>query len=343
MVQRVPAEEFLQLARTVPVIDVRAPAEFARGHMPGAISMPLFDDEERAAVGIMYNRQGRAEAIEKGLEIFGPKMAGFVSRVRDAAPGGKILVYCWRGGMRSDSIAWLLGTSGFEAVVLEKGYKGYRAYIHDAFERAQPMAVIGGMTGSGKTELLELLQERQLQVIDLEGLAHHKGSVFGSLGMPEQPTNEQFENDLGHKWLELSKDRLVCLEDESIGIGRNSIPKPLFDQMQQAPLIFIDMPMEARVERLFREYAHFSPAFLKPMISKVSRRLGGEHTQAAIRAVDNGQLRDAIRIVLRYYDKAYAHEAGKREKEKIVYITAEDEHVEKLLPALLGLTSAMNP
>lgn len=340
MVQRVSSEEFLQLARSVPVIDVRAPAEFARGHVPGAYSLPLFDDLERAEVGIMYHWQGREEAVKKGLEIIGPKMREYVEKARVLAPGGEVLVYCWRGGMRSESIAWLLSTSGMEVKVLEQGYKGFRRHIHAAFEREQPVIIVGGLTGCGKTEFLNQISNFKFQVIDLERLANHKGSVFGNLGLPEQSTHEQFENDLGMAWLALDPDKPVFLEDESINIGLVSIPKVLFDRMRTSPLVFIDMPLESRVERLNREYAHFDPEVLKEMIRKITRRLGGDLAKSAIKDIDEGRLRDAIRTSLVYYDKAYSF--GKEEDQKrLLTLKASDDCVEPLLETLLNVKCSM--
>jgi len=343
MVQRVSPEVFLQLARSVPVIDVRAPAEFARGHVPGAHNLPLFDDLERAEVGIMYHKKGREEAVRKGLEIIGPRMKEYVDKARALAPEGRVQVYCWRGGMRSESIAWLLGTAGMEVKVLEHGYKGFRRHIHAAFKIERPVIIVGGLTGCGKTEFLNQISNFNFQVIDLEKLANHKGSVFGSLGQPEQPTNEQFENELGMAWLALDPDKPVFIEDESINIGMVSIPKVLFDRMRLAPVIFIDMPLECRVERLFREYAHFKPEVLKEMIGKIMRRLGGDHAQSAIRDIEAGRLRDAIRTALTYYDKAYSF--GKKDsQERLMTLHATNEQIEALCSEFLNQQSEiLNP
>lgn len=318
MISRLPAEQFLEKAKQVPMIDVRSPAEFAHGHIPGAHNLPLFDDLERADVGTLFHRAGRNEAVKKGLEIAGPKMRYYVDEALRLARNGELLVYCWRGGMRSDSMAWLFNTSGIGAYVLDKGYKGFRRHFKASFERPQPMIVIGGMTGSGKTKLLEMISGLGFQMIDLEQIANHKGSVFGNLGLPEQPTNEHFENLLGMAWLDLDPTKPVFLEDESFNIGRDSIPKVFYERMQSSPLFYIEMPREQRVDRLFLEYGRFSPELLSRMIDKIDRRLGGEKAKEARQAIAEGRLKDAIRISLEYYDKAYLFDLEKKKRQNIL-------------------------
>jgi tRNA 2-selenouridine synthase len=351
MINRIPAEQFLAMAQSVPVIDVRSPAEYARGHIPGAQNVPLFDNMERADVGSVYHRSGREEAVRKGLEIVGPKMQKYLDEALKLAADGEVLVYCWRGGMRSESMAWLFSTAGIKAAVLEKGYKGFRTFIRSSFERPQPMIVIGGKTGTGKTEIIRRISEmpiaatspdHKLQVVDLESLANHKGSVFSSLGLPDQPSNEHFENLLGMTWLGLDPSRLVILEDESFNIGKVSLPKPIHVQMQAAPMIYVDMPMDSRVERLFREYASFPAEVLKQMIYKISRRLGGSNTKEALQAIDGNRLRDAIRISLLYYDKAYSYDMQSRNSGKIYHLTVLDNDIGRLIPEILKASSELN-
>jgi len=333
--ERLPAKEFLEKARHVPVIDVRSPSEFSRGHIPGALSIPLFDDVERSDVGTLYHKAGREEAIKKGLEIVGPKMKSYVEWALKSAKDGELMVYCWRGGMRSESMAWLFETSGIKASVLENGYKGFRNFIHGSFERNQPMIIIGGMTGSGKTELLRKISDAGFPVTDLESLANHKGSVFGSLGMPEQPSNEHFVNLLGMSWNSHDHSVPVFLEDESLNIGRDSIPKPLYEKMQRSYLFYVDMPLEARVERLFIEYAHFPAGQLNELIGKISRRLGGTNASKARKAVEEGRLKDAIRIILVYYDKAYGFDVGNRARDKIITFKVQDDSINPLAKEMI--------
>jgi len=188
--------DFMEKGRTWPVVDVRTPAEFQRGHMPGAVNLPLFTNEERTDVGTLYLQKGSNEAILKGLEVTGPKLKHYTLQAYNLAPDGNILLYCWRGGMRSNSMSWLLNAAGMNSFTLEGGYKTYRRFVHAFFEKPFNLVVIGGMTGSGKTAVLEEIERAGHQVVHLERLASHKGSVFGHLGMPKQHTTAQIENKM---------------------------------------------------------------------------------------------------------------------------------------------------
>ena len=188
-----PIDRFL--SARVPLIDVRSPGEYLRGHIPGAFNVPLFTDQERAVVGTLYKQTGRDAAMLEGLRIIGPKMAEIVEQARTLAPDGKVGVHCWRGGERSASVAWLLEKAGFqEVIVLKRGYKSFRERVLASLSLSWVLEVLGGYTGTGKTELLGLLRQEGEQIVDLEGLAHHKGSSFGGIGEKVQPTTEHFEN-----------------------------------------------------------------------------------------------------------------------------------------------------
>jgi len=193
-------DDFLKEAAHLPVIDVRSPGEYDHAHIPHAINIPLFDNEERAKVGTRYKQVGKDSAVLLGLELVGPKLADFVKKARRLnLTGQEVLVHCWRGGMRSGSFAWLLNTAGIKARTLEGGYKAYRSQVLAAF--AEPARMIyGGKTGSGKTEILHELAKQGEQVIDLEALANHKGSSYGAIGQEPQPSSEQFENKLFAVW-----------------------------------------------------------------------------------------------------------------------------------------------
>ena len=188
-VQRIHIDEFLKLAETHPVFDVRSPGEYNHAHIPGAKSLPLFTDEERKEVGTAYKQISREQAIKIGLDYFGPKMRKMVEEVEAVSQlvtrdSKLILIYCWRGGMRSGAVSWLLDTYGFKVCTLIGGYKKFRNYVLDTFKKPYHFNIIGGFTGSGKTELLKTLKERGEKVIDLEAIANHKGSAFGAIGLP---------------------------------------------------------------------------------------------------------------------------------------------------------------
>ncbi|MES2730838.1 MAG: tRNA 2-selenouridine(34) synthase MnmH [Bacteroidota bacterium] len=317
MAQSLDITFFLEKAHTLPIIDVRSPGEFDHGHIPGAVNIPLFSNEERAKVGTRYKQVGKDSAVLLGLEIVGPKLADFVRLSRKVAPDGEVLVHCWRGGMRSGSFAWLLETAGMKVTTLQKGYKSYRQEVLQTFEQPLPWLIMGGKTGSGKTEMLQELAQLGEQVLDLEGLAHHKGSAFGALGQAPQPTTEQFENQLHLAWTGLDRNRRVWIEDESISIGSVSLPHGLWRQMRSALVAVVDVPQEVRIQRLVREYGAFSHDLLASAIVRIKKRLGGLHYQLAMEALKQENYAQIAALTLDYYDKAYLFGLSQRLPEKV--------------------------
>lgn len=326
MYQDINIEDFLKKSSVVPVLDVRTPDEYVKGHIPGAINFPLFNNDERKIIGSIYKQKGRNPAFLKGLEFAGRKLKGFVSGAKEITKDNQLLIYCWRGGLRSSSLAWLLDTAGIKTSVLKGGYKTFRRYVLDYFHTSFKFLVIGGMTGSGKTELLRHIQGINMQVIDLEALAHHKGSAFGSLGQAEQTTNEQFENNIFNQLLPFNPAETIWIEDESQNIGCNLIPAPLFNQILQADLIYLDVPVQNRIRRLVKDYSSFDMDVLKSCIQKISKRLGGLRTNNALEALKNENFHQVAKIMLQYYDKTYAYSMKKRDPSRIypVEISTED-------------------
>jgi tRNA 2-selenouridine synthase len=307
------------LSGSLPILDVRSPGEFAAGHVPGAASLPLFSDAERAAVGTCYAREGNQAAVRLGLDFVGPKLGGFVDRAREilaawrgagdggaAAPaeGPDLVIHCWRGGMRSASMAWLLETAGLKPAVLAGGYRAWRAWARTAFGGTRPLLVVGGLTGSGKTELLHTLARRGLAVLDLEGLAKHRGSAFGDLLLPPQPSQEQFENDLAAVLLD--GEGPLWVEDESFNLGRLRLPAEFVTRLGAAPIWVVEVSMESRVQRLMAEYAAAPRSALIAALARIKKRLGAERHAAALAALEAGDMATVARHCLHYYDKAYA-------------------------------------
>jgi tRNA 2-selenouridine synthase len=311
-------DTFLQQAGQYPVFDVRSPSEYRKGHIPGACSLPLLSDAERREVGILYKHQGRESAVMRGLEIVGPRLTDYIVKVRDFTDSKQILVHCWRGGQRSESLAWLLSTVGYRVGILKGGYKAYRKHVLAAFENPLHLLVLGGMTGSGKTEILHNLQRRRQQILDLEGLAHHKGSAFGAVETVEQPTPEQFENDLFDHLRVLDTGLPIWVEDESRRIGRVSVPEGMFRQMRTAPVLRVHVPREVRVERLCSDYGTVPQEKLCRAVQAISKRLGGERTRLALQAIADGDYATATHAVLDYYDKTYLYGLSKRDPESII-------------------------
>ncbi len=318
MIRKVEVEEFLNLRDNYfTLVDVRSPKEFETSHIEGAISIPLFTDEERAKVGTLYKQINREAAILKALEFIGPKMAGFVRELSKRTQKKTVLVHCWRGGMRSESMAWLFEMAGYEVTYLIGGYKAYRNYILNSFEEKARLVVLGGRTGSGKSAFLHELVKANEQVIDLEGLANHKGSAFGAIGQQPQPTTQQFENMLHEKWRTLDLTKPIWIEDESAAIGKVSIPRHLFLQIRSCPVIEIVQPTAVRAKRIIREYAYFGDKLLEESILKISKRLGGLSTTMCLEAVKNQEYEKAVMLILEYYDKAYNNGLDKRDSHTV--------------------------
>ena len=317
MTKQLAVEQFLEKSKSQTVIDVRSPGEFERGHIVGAVNIPLFEDLERAEVGTRYKKVGKESAFLLGLDIVGPKLAGFVKKANKIAPDGEVLVHCWRGGMRSGSFATLLNAAGMKVSLLVGGYKSYRNFILEEFCKPLNISVLGGKTGSGKTEILYELEKQGEQILDLEGLANHKGSSFGMLGQAPQPMTEYFENMLYEKLAKLDTNRRIWIEDESKNVGCCNIPEGLWKQMRVANVAFIDVNKSIRIGRLMNEYAQFSFEELKSATDRIAKRLGGQQHKEALDALAKGDFSVGTNIALSYYDKAYLHGLSQREPSKI--------------------------
>ncbi|MDP2415731.1 tRNA 2-selenouridine(34) synthase MnmH [Daejeonella sp.] len=336
MIQTLDIDKFLQLAETIPVIDVRTPLEFVHAHIPGAHNLPIFSNDERVQVGTTYKQKSREAAILLGFDLTGPKWSGFIKQALKIAPEKKILIHCWRGGMRSGAMAWALNLYGFEVFLLEGGYKRYRNWVLDQFKETYSILILGGMTGSGKTKTLNQLKDLSQQVVDLEDLAQHQGSSYGSMGQLIQPSQEQFENLLARELNKIDKNTPLWLEDESLSIGRCFIPNPIFHRMRQAPVMKIIVPFQERVDFLVKEYGVLDKEFLIESTLRIGKRLGPEQTRDAILAIRENRMDDFIKIVLVYYDKTYANGQGKREKESIHIIQCRSTNAEENCRLLLN-------
>lgn len=294
------------------ILDVRSPAEYEQGHIPGAISFPLFTNEERAQVGTCYKQQGRDEAVELGLAIAGPKLPHFVAQAKQLAPDRVLRIHCWRGGMRSGSMGWLMETAGFRVSLLDKGYKGFRQWVRSALAVSKPVITLGGMTGTGKTAILHALAAQGEQVLDLEHYANHRGSSYGNLGLPPQPSTEHFENVTAISWAKLDSDRPIWIEAESRMVGTCRVAPELFSQMMAAPVLQVERSREERISLLLQDYGSIDRGELIVATERLRKRLGGDRTQEALNFIHQGNLVSAIEIVLDYYDKTYLYDLKRR-------------------------------
>lgn len=310
------------LAAAGPLIDLRSPAEFAQGHIPGATNLPLFDNDERAEIGTLYKQQGRQAAVLQGLALVGPRMVSLgtallaaLAEHRTASSAAAqphnapcLRLHCWRGGMRSGSVAWLAGQLDLPVLLLGGGYKAYRHWVLELFEQPWPLRLLGGRTGCGKTDLLLALRQRGVAVLDLEGRAHHRGSSFGALGLPPQPSSEHYENLLAADLASLQGADEIWLEAESSQVGRCRIPAGLWRQMRGAPALEIQRPLEQRVSQLVAIYGMQDPAGLAEATQRIAKRLGPQRTALALEAIAAADWASACRQMLDYYDRCYDHD-----------------------------------
>lgn len=302
-------EEALTHAGSYVWIDVRSESEYARAHIPGAINLPLLNDEARAAVGTTYKQEGREAAVQLGLRLIGPHFETYYQSLLSIGKTSnkKILLYCWRGGLRSQIASTLVQWSGMPVCMINGGYRSFRQWVFSTLDVPRRYLLISGHTGTGKTEVLHRLREHGECVLDLEGLANHKGSALGGLGFPPQPKNEHFENLIATTLFAFGEGSTIFVENESRMIGQCAIPMSVWQGMQSAPYIELEVDIDVRIERLLKEYAHFPLENLIQQTQILRKRLGGQHEQAAIEALNQGDFKRWVEILLVYYDKSYTH------------------------------------
>lgn len=317
MAEKLSIEEFLKAAESIPMADVRSPGEYEFAHIPGAFSIPIFDNEERARVGTSYKKESKRKAVLLGLDFVGPKLRQMAEQGKRFSKHNEILVHCWRGGMRSGSMAWLFETIGLEVKLLEGGYKAYRQYMKEQFTQKMDIIIVSGSTGSGKTDILKALEKQGEQIIDLEGLAHHKGSAFGSIGEPEQLNNEMFENVLFDVFRNLDLSKRIWIEDESHSIGRNYVPNEIYAQMRSAVVLKVNIPKEIRIKRLVKEYIRVNKQELIHNVMRIEKRLGPQNAKACVEAIQEDDYHTAVDMALVFYDKAYLNGLNKRTESEI--------------------------
>jgi len=339
---RVDVKSFLLEQAQIPIVDVRSPGEFIDGHINGAVNIPLFTDAERAIVGTTYTKIGRDEAVEEGLEIVGPKMSLLAKKGKSLAFDGKLKVHCWRGGMRSEKMAWLFELLGLETIVLEGGYKAYRQHLLEDFKEIGRLVVLQGPTGSGKTEILHTLRDNGEQILDLEHRANHKGSAFGSLGMKDQPSTSQFQNLLHADLLKLDKFKRIWIESESLSIGKVYLPESLWETMNQSNVIELQIDKISRAKRVVKEYGHFGPELLASSIEKIKNRFGGNRVHDALALLEENKLEQVAMLLLDYYDKAYAFSKNKYKKNAVGVLRSENDNASQNASELIKIADNLN-
>ena len=309
------------------LIDVRSPTEFRKGHLPHAINIPLFNDEERSKIGIVYKYSGREQAVLKGIktisdniQIISEKITDLTINIKDENLHNKLIkIYCARGGMRSYGMSWLCAKMGFKSAILENGYKSYRNWVLKTFKKKWPICLIGGKTGTGKTDIIQHFLENGIPSIDLENIANHRGSAFGGLGLEAQPTNESFENMLSEELNKYNntKDE-IYIEAESANIGTCRIPFDIFNQMKDSRIIELVKTDEERIKTLIDIYSKNSKISLKEAVLKIQKRIGLERAIKTINFIENEQWESVCNEILSYYDKCYQRELNKRKNVKSI-------------------------
>ena len=335
MITKIDIELFIEQAELIPLIDVRSPLEYAHAHFPNAVNLPLLNNEERAIVGTTYKHEGNQTAVLKGYELVGHKFADYIKQAIKIAPHKKINVYCWRGGLRSNIMAFLLHSAGFEVNLLQGGYKKYRNWVLQTLEKPQQIKIVGGKTGSGKTYVLHELSKLGQQTIDLEGLAHHKGSAFGSLGQAPQPSVEMFENILATHWSKLNPAAIVWLENESRMIGTVRIPPKIYEAMRQAITYDIHVALEDRINHIANDYGKFDKQLLEDCTKKLEKKMGNLRMQQAIDFLNANELNTWIFMLLEYYDKSYLFSKEQRNPNTLITVPAANKNFHEIAKLLL--------
>nr|YP_002048904.1 hypothetical protein PCC_0245 [Paulinella chromatophora]ACB42694.1 hypothetical protein PCC_0245 [Paulinella chromatophora] len=323
--ERCQIKDFLKFETII--LDVRSPSEYKQGHIPGALNLPLFNDEEHKAVGTIYKVQGYEAAVQLGLHFVYPKLAQMGkeltiwNKMQVNCQNHKcnyICIYCRRGGMRSASIAWLAEVLGCKIIILEGGYKNFRSWVINQFNIFWPLHLLGGRTGTGKTDLLMALQLRNCSVLNLESLANHRGSSFGGIGLPPQPSTEHYENLLSIHLYNLTKLKEIYLEGESAQIGTCRIPVGLWRQMQKGRVLEIQRPINYRVKQLVMTYGALSQKEMIEATRRISSRLGPQRSKLALNAISEGNAIYACIQMLDYYDHCYDFESERSPQRKSI-------------------------
>jgi tRNA 2-selenouridine synthase len=333
-IKEISIEKALEESKESVLIDVRTASEYAQGHLPNAYNIPLFDDEQRAVVGTIYKKESPVKAITKALAFAQQRMPFYEKEAMQIAKNKKAIIYCWRGGMRSHAFAFVLQACGIQCNLIIGGYKSFRRAVQDFYSNDFKFIILGGYTGSAKTEVLHKIAEKGEQVVDLEGLAHHKGSAFGSINEEKQSSTEDFENRLWDKMHKFDLNKVIWLEDESRQIGKNNIPDTLYKKMKEVNLIQLIIPKEKRIAFLVSQYKTNDLCLIEA-INKITKRLGGLDTKNAIQAVKEHNYEAAAASLLHYYDKAYDFCLSKRTKDSIYPVYSEDINSENLADFLI--------
>ncbi|MCA0173386.1 tRNA 2-selenouridine(34) synthase MnmH [Bacillus sp. RAR_GA_16] len=306
------------LHKGMPLLDVRTPAEFEKFHIPGAINLPIFTNEEREAVGTTYKQKGTEAAKDLGISIVSPQLPDFYKRAKELANHQEFAVYCWRGGMRSKSLTTIFEMMGLSCYQVEGGIRAYRQKVTAGLEivarQTTPYLVLEGLTGTSKTEILIALEKKGYPVIDLEGLAAHRGSVFGRVDLPER-SQKEFEAKLYHRLLEIGETPYYIIESESKRLGNIIIPDFILEGKQKGTRIQVHAPLSYRIQTILNTYhpeQHHEE--ITDAVSKIEKRFSNEDKEVINQGLETKNYACIIeRLLLYYYDPRYEHKAYENE------------------------------
>jgi tRNA 2-selenouridine synthase len=296
------------------MVDARSPSEYAEATIPGAINVPLLDDAERSEVGTLYKQTGKQRARRRGVEIVAPKIPDLIDQVasRQASTSVPAVVFCWRGGMRSLALTQFLELAGIPARQLAGGHKAFRRLVLNFFEQGNwgRLLVLRGLTGVGKTYYLHRLEERECPVIDLEGMANHRGSAFGNLGLPPQPSQKMFEALLWDKLRKVPRGSYALAEGESRHIGRVALPLTFYRALQAETSIWLKASLEKRTKNILADYPvidQMKEEFARPILA-LKEKLGKETVSHYLKLLETGHWQELVHeLMVNYYDPLYRH------------------------------------
>lgn len=329
------------------LVDARTPAEYAESTIPGAINVPIFDDEERIRVGTLYKRIGKSAAKRLAMDLVAPKIPAMVAQVETALADCRppVVVFCWRGGMRSRALTTFLDLAGVPARQLIGGHKAFRSHVREFFEKGEwgRLLVLRGLTGVGKTRLLLRMREQGYPVLDLEGLANHRGSAFGNLGLPPQPGQKSFEASLWDELRRIPAGGYALTEGESKHIGRLVLPPQVHAALQLETTLWINASLDYRTRIILDDYPaidHLREGFVRPL-KALRPRLGGETVDRLLGLLAAGEWAALVRdLMVLYYDPLYCHTRPQRRIE--IDIEPEAEGMDRLQAAIARVLAERN-
>lgn len=312
-------EEALKL-KDVCIVDVRSEAEYEDGSIPGAINIPIFNNDERAKIGTTYKQIGTEDAKQLGLEIAGPKLSTLYDKVSKLSKNKDVVLFCWRGGMRSKYTCSILNTLGLKVARIQGGYKAYRRYVNRYLDREcipHKSIVLHGLTGVGKTIILKKLQQLGLPALDLEGIAKHRGSAYGKIGMPPSPSQKDFEAEIVEVLSAAERKGIILVECESRRVGKLIVPPAIMASMAKGYRILLYASMEHRVERIIEDYT-FGPDCniegLQYSTNLLRKSLGNKTVEELNQKIAEKKFAEVIpHLLLRYYDPLYKYPDGPSE------------------------------